>query len=111
MQEFDGMIYYAFATDQHLDLLFELSLKQFPVVVLDKKIYELPFPTVLSDNFQGGSLATAHLISKGHKKIAYLFGEQAHPQSVRQRVLGLPGSFGQSQFAVSYNFRCKRHYD
>lgn len=43
MQEFDGMIYYAFATDQHLDLLFELSLKQFPVVVLDKKIYELPF--------------------------------------------------------------------
>lgn len=88
MQEFDGMIYYAFATDQHLDLLFELSLKQFPVVVLDKKIYELPFPTVLSDNFQGGSLATAHLISKGHKKIAYLFGEQAHPQSVRQRYLG-----------------------
>ncbi|HCB27795.1 MAG TPA: GntR family transcriptional regulator, partial [Enterococcus sp.] len=88
MQEFDGLIYYAFDTDHHLDLLFELSLKQFPVVILDKKIYELPFPTVLSDNFQGGSLATEHLIKEGHQKIAYLFGEQTHPQSVRQRYLG-----------------------
>lgn len=88
MQEFDGLIYYAFDVDQHLDLLFELSLKQFPVVILDKKIYELPFPTVLSDNFQGGALATSHLIAKGHQKIAYLFGEQTHPQSVRQRYLG-----------------------
>lgn len=88
MQEFDGLIYYAFDTDHHLDLLFELSLKQFPVVILDKKIYELPFPTVLSDNFQSGSLATEHLIKEGHQKIAYLFGEQTHPQSVRQRYLG-----------------------
>lgn len=88
MQEFDGLIYYAFETDQHLDLLFELSLKDFPVLMLDKKIYELPFPTVLSDNFQGGSLATNQLIEQGHKKIAYLFGDLSHPQSVRQRYLG-----------------------
>ncbi|WP_165006181.1 MULTISPECIES: LacI family DNA-binding transcriptional regulator [unclassified Enterococcus] len=88
MEEFDGLIYYAFDTEHHLDLLFELSLKKFPVIVLDKKIYELPFPTVLSDNFQGGVLATSHLIQEGHQKIAYLFGTQTHPQSVRQRYLG-----------------------
>ncbi|WP_206853858.1 GntR family transcriptional regulator [Candidatus Enterococcus mangumiae] len=88
MQEFDGLIYYAFQTDQHLDLLFELSLQEFPVIILDKKIYELPFPTVLSDNFQGGSLATQQLIKEGHKRIAYLFGDTTHPQSVRQRYLG-----------------------
>ncbi|OTP06816.1 GntR family transcriptional regulator [Enterococcus sp. 10A9_DIV0425] len=88
MQEFDGLIYYAFQTDQHLDLLFELSLKDFPVIILDKKIYELPFPTVLSDNFQGGSLATRQLIESGHTNIAYLFGDKIHPQSVRQRYLG-----------------------
>lgn len=88
IHEFDGLIYYAFDTEQHLDLLFELSLKEFPVIILDKKIYELPFPTVLSDNFQGGVLATSHLIEQGHSKIAYLFGAQTHPQSVRQRYLG-----------------------
>ncbi|HFL6812915.1 TPA: GntR family transcriptional regulator [Enterococcus faecium] len=88
IHEFDGLIYYAFDTEQHLDLLFEISLKEFPVIILDKKIYELPFPTVLSDNFQGGVLATSHLIEQGHSKIAYLFGAQTHPQSVRQRYLG-----------------------
>lgn len=88
MDEFDGLIYYAIDTEQHLDLLFELSLKEFPVVILDKKIYELPFPTVLSDNFAGGALATNQLIADGHQKIGFLFGEPTHPQSVRQRYLG-----------------------
>ncbi|MGM0126130.1 hypothetical protein IGI37_003531 [Enterococcus sp. AZ194] len=86
--EFDGMVYYAHDTEQHLDILFELSILQFPVVVLDKKIYDLPFPTVLSDNFEGGSLATNSLINEGHTRIAYLFGGGRHPQSVRQRYLG-----------------------
>ncbi|KAF1303181.1 GntR family transcriptional regulator [Enterococcus sp. JM9B] len=87
-KEFDGLIYYALDTEQHLDILFELSLKNFPVVILDKKIYDLPFPTVLSDNRSGGKLATEFLIQSGHQKIAYLFGNQVHPQSVRQRYLG-----------------------
>ncbi|KAF1296662.1 GntR family transcriptional regulator [Enterococcus sp. JM4C] len=86
--EFDGMIYYAHSTEQYLDILFELSLLQFPVIILDKKIYDLPFPTVLSDNFEGGSLATTRLIDDGHKRIAYLFGGEIHPQSARQRYLG-----------------------
>ena len=45
------------------------------------------FLLFFSDNFQGGSLATEHLIKRRTSKIAYLFGEQTHPQSVRQRYL------------------------
>ncbi|EPH96048.1 transcriptional regulator, GntR family [Enterococcus faecalis 13-SD-W-01] len=88
MNEFDGLIYYPLQTEQHLALLFELSLKRFPVVILDKKIYELAFPAVLSDNLNGGKIATEYLIQNGHKNIAYLFGSKEHPQSVRQRYLG-----------------------
>lgn len=87
-KEFDGLIYYATDTDQHLDLLFELSLVQYPVIILDKKIYELPYPTVFSDNRAGGQLATAYLAEQGHQRIAYIFGQNLHPQSVRQRYLG-----------------------
>ncbi|OJG69793.1 GntR family transcriptional regulator [Enterococcus phoeniculicola] len=99
--EFDGMIYYAYNTEQHLDILFELSLLKFPVVVLDKKIYDLPFPTVLSDNFEGGSLATNSLIDEGHTRIAYLFGGGIHPQSVRQRYLGYIDALSKS--ALSFH--------
>ncbi|MBL1227157.1 GntR family transcriptional regulator [Enterococcus sp. BWR-S5] len=88
MQEFDGLIYYAITTDAQLDLLFELAALDFPVVTLDKKLYDFSFPAVLSDNFQGGQLATRQLISNGHQKIGYIFGEAHHPQSVRQRYLG-----------------------
>ena len=78
-------------TEQILDLLFELSLKRISVVILDKKIYELPFPTVLSDNFQGGCACCLLFDRTGViSKIAYLFGTQTHPQSVRTALPWLP---------------------
>lgn len=86
--EFDGLIYYAVNTDRHLDVLADLSMRNFPVILLDKKIYDLPFPVVVSDNLAGGYTATQFLIEQGHERIAYLFGEESHPQSVRQRYLG-----------------------
>ncbi len=88
MAEFDGMIYYVNDIDQYLDLLLELSLSQFPVILLDKKLYDLPYPAVLSDNVDGGRQATKALIAEGHRHIAYLFWDVQHPQSVRQRYLG-----------------------
>lgn len=87
-QEYDGIIYYAEDTDLHLDILVKLSIKHFPVIVLDKKHFELNFPTILSDNVDGGFLATQQLIAEGHERIAYLFGNVTHPQSVKNRYVG-----------------------
>ncbi|MEI5994397.1 GntR family transcriptional regulator [Candidatus Enterococcus mansonii] len=88
IENFDGMIYYAHNTEDFLDTLFELSIAQFPVIILDKKIHDLPYPTVQSDNFSGGEMATNYLAANGHQRIAYIFGEAVLPQSVRQRYLG-----------------------
>lgn len=88
MESFDGLIFYAGNTEAQYDLLLELAGHDFPVVTLDKQLYEFPFPAVLADNFQGSFLATKHLIDLGHQKIGYIFGSQHHPQSVRQRYLG-----------------------
>lgn len=88
MQEFAGLIYYAPYNQQHLELLFNLSLKHFPVIVLDKEISDLSLPTIMSDNFSGGVIATQHLLDLGHTRIGYLFGETKHAQSTRQRYLG-----------------------
>ena len=86
--EFDGLIYYVDKPESHLVLLAELALKNFPVILLDKKIYDLPFPAVISNNIEGGQEATTFLIKQGHRRIAYLFGQVLHAQSVRQRYLG-----------------------
>lgn len=88
MSEYVGLIYYAENDDPYLDLLVELSLNKFPVVSLDKKIFELDFPTVSSDNVAGGKLAAQSLINQGHTQIAYVFGQETHPQTVRDRYIG-----------------------
>lgn len=88
IDEFDGLIYYVDKPESHLVLLAELALKKFPVILLDKKIYDLSFPAVISDNIEGGQAATTFLIKQGHQRIAYLFGQELHAQSVRQRYLG-----------------------
>ncbi|WP_312497408.1 LacI family DNA-binding transcriptional regulator [Enterococcus sp.] len=88
MQEFDGMIYYASNTSSYYDLLFTCQQHGFPVVTLDKQLHDFAFPAILPDNFEGGQLAAAHLLSLGHQRIAYIFGSRHHPQSVRKRYLG-----------------------
>ncbi|WP_308618248.1 LacI family DNA-binding transcriptional regulator [uncultured Enterococcus sp.] len=86
--EFDGLIYYTEDENQHLDVLFELSFADFPIVLLDKEVPDLNLPSFLADNLAGGKDACDYLIKAGHKKIAYLFGDHYHPQSTRQRYLG-----------------------
>ena len=88
VNEFAGLVYYAATSNDYLDLLFELALMNFPVVVLDKKIHDLPFVTIQSDNFAGGKTATERLIGLGHTKIGYILSGSPALQSVRQRYLG-----------------------
>ena len=71
-ENFDGLIYYPMYTEDYLDILLELSLQNFPVVLLDKQIYDLGFPCVSSDNFNGGEQAAQALLNLGHKRIAFL---------------------------------------
>lgn len=87
-EEFAGLIYYAESAEEHLDLLFELQAENFPCVILDKVLHELTLPAVISDNFSGGFLQTEALLKAGHKKIAYLFSGEKHPQTTRNRYLG-----------------------
>lgn len=86
--EFSGLIYYATTEQEHLELLLELSLTGFPVIVLDKEIHDLAFPTVIANNFSGGALATEWLMTQRHRTIGYLAGSSLLPQSTTQRYLG-----------------------
>ncbi|KZK05250.1 Transcriptional repressor of arabinoside utilization operon GntR family [Lactococcus cremoris] len=88
-ENFDGLIYYPMYTEDYLDILLELSLQNFPVVLLDKQIYDLGFPCVSSDNFNGGEQAAQALLELGHKRIAFVASNDSHhPQTTRNRYLG-----------------------
>lgn len=46
--------------------------RRVPLVLLDRKLEGLPTPAIVADNYQGGYLATEHLIKLGHRRIGFI---------------------------------------
>ncbi len=69
----------------------ELLAKKVPFVFVDRYLPEFNVDAVVSDNFQGGYLATKHLLELGHRRIAFL-GEPA-ATSLSERIEGYQKAF------------------
>jgi LacI family transcriptional regulator len=58
-----------------------------PLIILDRVIPDRTVYSVTADNFRGGYLATEHLISLGHRRIAFISRSQALTHTT-DRMLG-----------------------
>lgn len=83
-----GVILYPASSHVHLEALYQLMLKGFPVVLMDKKIDGLNLPTITSANYEGGYLACQHLINKGHTHILFVTKGLAYSSTIRERYHG-----------------------
>ncbi|MCI2081933.1 MAG: LacI family transcriptional regulator [Bacteroidales bacterium] len=81
----DGMV--VVPCGQNADLLERTNGNEMPVVLVDRYYGSTSLPYVCTDNFNGGYIATRHLIDKGHKKIACIEGPR-HSMPVKERVRG-----------------------
>ncbi len=63
------------------------TAKHLPIVVTGRNIKGAGLFALNFDNFAGGVLATEHLISLGHRKIAFISGDAAHPDA-NERLRG-----------------------
>ena len=80
----DGLIIAGKVPDAFLEKVARYHL---PTVFVDFYPAEGEYSAILMDNIRGGMLATEHLIQLGHRDIAFLAGDMAHP-SIRERYLG-----------------------
>ena len=71
-KQVDGIIF--MATGDDLRSLEELVLRHLPVVIVDRFMDQVELDAVITNNFQSGLLATNHLISLGHRRIAIIHG-------------------------------------
>ncbi|MFT2010311.1 LacI family DNA-binding transcriptional regulator [Pontibacter sp. 13R65] len=62
-----------------------------PVVLFDRVNNDLDIPSVTVDDYQGGFLATEHLIRQGYKRIAHVSGPQ-HIKAFYDRLKGYRGA-------------------
>lgn len=79
----DGIIV---LTGRLSDAALSAVAQSLPVVVTGRTLKAPGLASLDFDNFEGGRLATHHLLSLGHRRIAFITGDQRHPDAKeRQR--------------------------
>lgn len=78
-QGFGGALFYPYAYNQNHDLVREVNRKA-PLVLLDRNLIGPDMDYVGVQNLEAMKMVTNHLISQGHRRIAYLTqDEYIHP--------------------------------
>lgn len=54
--------------------IIKLGLTDYPIVLANRLVEEVPLPSVIVDDTSGAFKATEHLLDKGHRRIALLLG-------------------------------------
>ena len=67
------------------EYLAELASINIPVVSVDNGGQPLAFPTVATDCYAGGCMAVQHLLELGHRRIAYIGGDERLASAVDRR--------------------------
>lgn len=83
-RQIDGLVYSPLVGDQ---VWLQELMGQRPIVAFDREVDGNRFDAVVSDNHQGALRATRHLISQGHRQIAFL-GDREIIQTERRRRAG-----------------------
>lgn len=96
-RNFDGIIIAGRVPDAFIKVL---SNYKVPVVFVDYNPSFNEHANVLTDNVRGGILATEHLISRGHKNIAFIGGEISHP-SITERLQGYKTAFQNAKIKIN----------
>lgn len=74
--------------------------RDLPTVFIDREPVGIEADAVVTDNAAGAAKAAAHLISRGHRKLAYL-GDRTDIQTARERRRGFLESLASAGIAAS----------
>lgn len=88
---------------------FELKSEGFPFVLVDRRVPGCETNCVMSDNIQGGRLATEHLLQLGHERIAFVRHGSDQTSSMRDRYAGYQQALAKrglrSDVMVSFDYK------
>lgn len=77
----DGVIV---LTGRLTDRALKTYAKSLPIVVTGRKLKAPGLASLYCDNKEGARLATKHLIDLGHTQIAFISGDQQHPDAIER---------------------------
>lgn len=104
----DGFIISVSSDTKIFDHFKKIQDKGIPMVFFDRDLRDLQAPKILLNNFQGGYLATEHLVNKGYSKIAFLGGPEKMSIS-NQRFEGYKSALKEA--GIKFNSKFVEHGD
>lgn len=104
----DGFIISVSSDTKIVDHFKKIQDKGIPMVFFDRDVNELQAPKILLNNFEGGYIATKHLINKGYSKIAFLGGPERMSIS-NQRFEGYKSALKEA--GIKFNVKFVEHGD
>lgn len=96
-KQVDGILFVA--AGMSTERILELQKRNIPLVLIDRDLPDAAVDSVLTDNAQGGRLATQHLIELGHERIGCVTGPSDLTPSA-DRVIGYREALRQNNLAV-----------
>jgi LacI family transcriptional regulator len=83
--------------------------KQVPLVVTGRALQEPGLFSLDFDNFEGGRLATRHLLELGHQRVAFIAGDADHPD-VSERLRGYRDALAEAGLPFDPNLVVQGEY-
>ena len=106
----DGFIVSVCSDTKITDHIKRIQDKGIPLVFFDRDIKDFPSPRILLNNFEGGFIATRHLIDNGYKKIAFLGGPEKMSIS-NQRFEGYKSALMEAGLELNVKFVANGDFD
>jgi LacI family transcriptional regulator len=100
----DGLIWVP-CSDQNTGFVRRLAENGTSVVVLDRKLPQLEFPTVASNNLTAGRMAADYLLGLGYRRMAILVFSQSHV-SGQERLAGFRGRLSEAGIGLDEDLVC-----
>lgn len=85
------------------NLIDRITVLNIPIVFVDYTTDSNCCPVVLIDNVQGGIIATSHLISLGHRNIAFIGADIIHP-SLYERLNGYKQTLEKANIPINEEY-------
>ncbi|WP_026960950.1 GntR family transcriptional regulator [Alicyclobacillus herbarius] len=89
--------------EYYSDELLSLHLRQFPLVLVDKRLNKIPIPYVSTDNQAAAYQLTQHLIDLGHEKIGFISPGVTATSTLEDRFAGYLAALEDHRILVDHS--------
>lgn len=101
----EGMIIYPVEGETYNEEVLKLTLRHFPLVLLDRYFRGIEANSVCSDNTLGSYEAVHHLLQEGHQKIGLLSTDHTGTTSIEDRISGYEKALTDAGIAVDHRLQ------